>query len=97
MDAIYSATMLRDRPREVKEAARHNLVRITENGNGAFVFCSEEIYREKIAEAAEQAAYETRVSMAIERGRADVAAGRVFDGSLDDLFDEAERRAIAHG
>lgn len=95
MDAIYSATMLRDRPREVKEAARHNLVRITENGNGAFVFCSEEIYREKIAEAAEQAAYETRVSMAIERGRAD--AGRVFDGSLDSLFAEAGRRAVAHG
>ena len=97
MDAIYSATMLRDRPREVKEAARHNLVRITENGNGAFVFCSEEIYREKIAEAAEQAAYETRVSMAIERGREDIAAGRVFNGSLDDLLDEAERRAIANG
>ena len=97
MDAIYSATMLRDRPREVKEAARHNLVRITENGNGAFVFCSEEIYREKIAEAAEQAAYETRVSMGIERGREDITAGRVFNGSLDDLLDEAERRANANG
>lgn len=72
-------------------------MRITENGNGAFVFCSEEIYREKIAEAAEQAAYETRVSMGIERGRVDVAAGRVFDGSLDNLFAEAERRAVAHG
>ncbi len=97
MDAIYSATMLRDKPREVKEAAKHNLVRITENGNGAFVFCSEEIYREKIAEAAEQAAYEARVSMGIERGRADVATGRVFEGSLDDLLDEAERRAGVNG
>lgn len=97
MDAIYSATMLRDRPREVKEAARHNLVRITENGNGAFVFCSEEIYREKIAEAAEQAVYETRVSMGIERGRGDIAAGRVFNGSLDNLLAEAERRANANG
>lgn len=89
--------MLRDRPREVKEAARHNLVRITENGNGAFVFCSEEINREKIAEAAEQVVYETRVSMDIERGREDIAAGRVFNGSLDDLLDEVERRAVAHG
>ena len=87
--------MLRDRPREVKEAARHNLVRTTENGNGAFVFCSEEIYREKIAEAAEQAVYEARVSTGIERGREDIAAGRVFNGSLDDLLDEVERRAIA--
>ncbi len=97
MDAIYSATMLRDKPREVKEAARHNLVRITENGNGAFVFCSEEIYRERLEEAAEKAAYEARVSMAIERGRSDVAAGRVFGGSLDELFVEAKRRATANG
>lgn len=97
MDAIYSATMLRDKPREVKEAARHGLVRITENGNGAYVFCSEDIYREKIAEAAEQAVYEARVSMGIERGRADIAAGRVFEGSLDDLLDEAERRAGVDG
>ena len=97
MDAIYSATMLRDKPREVKEAARHNLVRITENGNGAFVFCSEEIYRERLEEAAEKAAYEARVSMAIERGRSDVASGRIFNGSLDELFAEAEHRAAANG
>ena len=97
MDAIYSATMLRDKPREVKEAARHNLVRITENGNGAFVFCSEEIYRERLEEAAEKAAYEARVYMAIERGRSDVASGRIFNGSLDELFAEAERRAAANG
>ena len=35
MDAIYSATALRDHPCEVKQAARRGLVRITENGNGA--------------------------------------------------------------
>ena len=29
MDAIYSATALRDHPREVKQAARERLVRIT--------------------------------------------------------------------
>lgn len=97
MDAIFSATMLRDKPREVKEAARHNIVRITENGNGAYVFCSEEIYRERLEEAAERAAYETRLAMAIERGRSDVAAGRVFEGSIDELFAEASRRANANG
>lgn len=43
MDATFSATALRDHPREVKQAARERLVRITENGNGAYVFCSEEV------------------------------------------------------
>lgn len=38
MDAIYSATALRDHPREVKRAAQERLVRITENGKGAYVF-----------------------------------------------------------
>ena len=33
MDAIYSATALRDHPCEVKQAARRGLVRITENGD----------------------------------------------------------------
>ena len=32
MDAIYSATALRDHPCEMKQAARRGLVRITENG-----------------------------------------------------------------
>ena len=33
MDAIYSATALRDHPCEVKQAVRRGLVRITENGD----------------------------------------------------------------
>lgn len=45
MDAIYSATALRNHPREVKQAARERLVRITENGNGAYVFFSEEVFQ----------------------------------------------------
>ena len=52
MDAIYSATALRDHPREVKQAARERLVRITENGNGAYVFCSEEVFQREVDDAA---------------------------------------------
>ena len=33
MDAIYSATALRDHPCEVEQAVRRGLVRITENGD----------------------------------------------------------------
>lgn len=55
MDAIYSVTALRDHPREVKQAARERLVRITENGNGAYVFCSEEVFQREVDDAVERA------------------------------------------
>lgn len=89
MDAIYSATELRDHPREVKKAARERLVRITENGRGAYVFCSEEVFQQEIDDAVERALYAQRVSAAIDRGRADIAAGRYVDGI------EAAKAAVA--
>lgn len=89
MDAIYSATALRDHPREVKQAARERLVRITENGNGAYVFCSEEVFQREVDDAVERALYAQRVSDAIDRGRADIAAGRYVEGT------EAAKAAVA--
>ena len=88
MDAIYSATALRDHPREVKQAARERLVRITENGNGAYVFCSEEVFQREVDDAVERALYAQRVSDAIDR-RADIAAGRYVEGI------EAAKAAVA--
>ena len=79
MDAIYSATALRDHTLEVKQAARERLVRITENGNGAYVFCSEEVFQREVDDAVERALYAQRVSDAIDRGRADIAAGRYVE------------------
>ena len=55
MDAIFSSTALRDRQAEVKKAAREGLVRITENGAGAFVFCSDEVFQQQIDDAVERA------------------------------------------
>lgn len=96
MDAIYSATALRDHPREVKEAARKGLVRITENGNGAFVFCSERVFKDQLRRVAEDAAYEARMAAVLERGRVDIDAGRVVEGTEAALA-EIERRAVARG
>ena len=42
--SIYSSTALASRQREVKDVADRQVVYITENGNGAYVFCSEEIF-----------------------------------------------------
>lgn len=80
MTVIYSSAALKTRQREVKDAALKDVVHITENGNGAFVFCSEEIFERKIREAAESAAYEERMRLIVERGRADVAEGRYVEG-----------------
>ena len=91
LEPIYPISALQKRQGEVKAAAQSNIVRITENGIGAYVFCSEKLFREKLAEAAEAAAYEARMAAAIERGRADIAAGRCYAGS-DAAIAEIERR-----
>lgn len=93
MDAIYSATALRDHSREVKQAARERLVRITENGRGAYVFCSEEVFQQVVDDAVERALYAQRVSDAIGRGRADISAGRYVDGIEAAKAVVADRRA----
>ena len=93
MDAIFSATALRDHPREVKEVAKERLVRITENGKGAYIFCSEEVFQREIDEAVERELYLQRAADVIARGMADVEAGRYVEG-LDAAREAlAERRA----
>ena len=93
MTTIYSSSALKTKQREVKDAALKDVVHITENGNGAFGFCSEKVFDEKLREAAEAAAYEERVRMAVERGRDDIASGRLVEGTGNALAEIARRRA----
>lgn len=95
MEAIYSSVALRDRQREVKEAARKGVVHITENGNGAFVFCSEEVFEERLRLAAQEAIYAERMAQAIREGRDDAAAGRTY--SIEAAFAEIDARRSARG
>ena len=66
MDPIYPVSALQKRQGDVKRAAQDHIVRITENGTGAYVFCSETMFEQRMAEVAEQAAYEERLAMGIE-------------------------------
>ena len=91
MSPIFPISALQKRQREVKEAARDDVVRITENGSGAYVFCSEAAFKRALAEAAEEAAYEARMEAVILRGKADIAAGRFVEGT-DAARAEVERR-----
>jgi PHD/YefM family antitoxin component YafN of YafNO toxin-antitoxin module len=96
MDAIFSSTALRDRQAEVKKAAREGLVRITENGAGAFVFCSDEVFQLQLDEAAERALHCAAAEAAIARGRASYASGDYVEGA-EAAFAEAARRRSARG
>lgn len=94
MEPIFPVTALQKKQGEVKEAARKGIVRITENGAGAFVFCSEEVYEQRMREVAQEAASEARMASIVERGFADIAAGRVYHGT-EAAFAEIEKRAHA--
>lgn len=88
MEPIYPIAALQRNPTQVKSAARDNVVRITEQGTGAYVFCSEEVFEERIAKEREDAAYEARLLESVGRGVADIQAGR-YVTSLDEAFEYA--------
>ena len=55
MEPIYSMTTLQRNPSQVKEAAKSSVVRITEQGAAAYVFCSEDEFERRIAAEREDA------------------------------------------
>ncbi len=96
MEAIYSSTALQTQQREIKDIARKQLVHITENGNGAFVFCSEELFQKALDDARAEAAEDAMVAAVVRRGRADFATGRVYEDT-DGAFAEIDRRMAVRG
>lgn len=89
MEPIYSMTTLQRNPSQVKAVARDSVVRITEQGSGAYVFCSEEAFERRIAAEREDAAFEARLTEAVGRGIADIEAGR-YTTSVEEAFARAE-------
>ena len=89
VEPIYSMTTLQRNPSQVKEAARDSVVRITEQGAGAYVFCSEEAFERRIAAEREDAAFEARLMEAVGHGVADIEAGR-YTTSVEEAFARAE-------
>lgn len=73
--SIYSSTALATRQREVKDVADKQVVYITENGNGAYVFCSEEVFDRELKRAREEARYEAEMELVVNRGIRDILDG----------------------
>lgn len=67
-NAVYPVSALQLNSREVRDAAKEKLLRITENGASAYIFCSEEVLERTINQAVEEALYERECLEAIERG-----------------------------
>ncbi len=93
-EAIYPISALAKNPKEVKDAAANGLVRITEQGRGAYIFGTEAEFARAIAEAKEEAVYEERLREAILAGRADKQAGRIHTDHAE-FFNEVRSRLQA--
>ena len=79
--AVYPVSALQKNQREVREAARHKLLRITENGASAYVFCSEEVLERTIEQAVSEALYERECLESIERGEQEIKSGEAVVGT----------------
>ena len=84
MPAIYPSTALKNEQRAIKAIADKEVVYITENGRGKYLFMSQDVHDREIEEAVERALYEARMAQALRESRADFAAGRCYT-SRDEL------------
>jgi hypothetical protein len=92
---IYSFAALKTKQREIKDRALQEVVHITENGNAAYIFCSEEVLAQEKARAVEEALYEQRLIEVLEQSEIDHKAGRIFDG-IEAAKNELNER-LTHG
>lgn len=95
MPAIYPSTALKNNQREIKSIADSEIVYVTENGRGKYVFMSEEVFRKELDEAVAQARYEASVAQALRESRRDFAEGR-FYSSREDLMNAVALKRAAH-
>lgn len=89
MTAIFPSIALKNRQREIKAIADAEIVHITENGHGKYIFAAEEVIEREKERAVEEALYEFRMAEALRQSRADFAAGNVYEGR------EALEKAVA--
>lgn len=96
MTAIFSSAALKTRQREIKDIARKDVVHITENGNAAFVFMSEELFEERVSRAAEEAALAERMRACIKASDDCFDNGQYIEGT-DAFLGALDERLASHG
>lgn len=96
MPAIYPSTALKNQQREIKAIADNEIVHITENGWGKYVFMSEDVLKRTVEQAVEDALYEKRLAGALAESRKDFEEGRFYSSRDEMLAAVAERRGALH-
>ena len=96
MSAIYPSTALKNQQREIKARADREVVHITENGWGKYVFMSEYVFEQSINQAVEDALYEARLKSAFAESRKDFEEGRFYSSKDDMLAAVAKKREMLH-
>ena len=95
MPPIYPSTALKNQQREIKQLADTQIVYITENGRGKYVFMPENVLQKQIDNAVENALYEARMAEALRESREDFAQGRFYSSRVD-LLAAVERKRTQH-
>lgn len=95
MEKIHPLTSLQKNSKAVREDAAIDIVRITENGNAAYIFCSESVFEDYIAREREDAAYEAHLVEATRQGLVDIEEGR-YVTSIEEAFTQADLRRENH-
>ena len=93
MTAIYPSTALKNEQRAIKAIANKEIVYITENGRGKYLFMSQEVHDQEIADAVEEALYEARMAEALRASRTDYEAGNYYESREDLKAAVARKRA----
>ena len=96
MPAIYPSVALKNQQKEIKEIADREIVYVTENGRGKYVFMSQEVSDRELFNAKEDALYEDRVMRMFEESLRDMAEGRYYT-SWDEMMAVREERQAKRG
>ncbi len=96
MSAIYPSTALKNQQREIKAVADNQIVHITENGWGKYVFMSEDVLRHTVEQAVEDALYEKRLADALADSRKNFEEGRFYSSREELRAAVATKREAFH-
>ncbi|MBR2834821.1 MAG: hypothetical protein IKE43_03790 [Coriobacteriales bacterium] len=94
MAIIFPITALSKEPQTIKDEALNNIVHITENGRGAWIFTSEKAFEDRIAQERAEAAQEAQLAFILDRAKHDIETGH-YVTSRKEMFEEVERRKAA--
>lgn len=96
MPAIYPSTAFKTQQREIKGIADHEIVHITENGWGKYVFTSEGILKKTVDQAVENALYEKRLVDALTESISGFAEGCAYSSREEMMATVAKKREAMH-